>query len=566
MSSLPTDGQEDDSWNARFVSLLWTLKRAVDQAPPGSVPGVHYVHFHALRKDAAYREDLLRKMLESKDAGIRSLAEEVVAFSAQLHHDSSHRQRPGTDGALAAPPIPGGQAAGPASMDGPSDRRKGGGMGGVKVLLLILILIASSAGIFVASETGIFQRMTQIPVEGSLVQDTHWHSGSTYRLRGLVFVEGTATLTIDPGARILGEPGSALIVTRDARINARGSAQDPIVFTSASPVGSRHRGDWGGVVLLGNAPTNTEVAHVEGLDAGDPRGFFGGQADSDSCGILHYVRIEYAGHEISKDNELNGLTLGGCGSGTILRFVQVHMGLDDGIELFGGSANLSHVVISGAADDGLDWDRGWTGFGQFIVIQQDPSIGDNGIEADNLKSDPDASPRSAPTLSNVTIVGGRNPAVGQRGMVLRRGTGGNLLNVLVADFSLEAIDVRDPATVAQAERGVLRTSGLVLAGGVGERLFELEQGEADDDGGFDESAFFLSDAEHAAHWPSSPLTHLGPVWTATEFVPEYDGRLVRLAVQPPQGEFWDEAAGFIGALRPGARTSWLEGWTDFAEH
>jgi len=561
MSSFAPDGQDDDSKNARFVSLLWTLKRAVDQAPPGSVPGVHYVHFHALRKDADYRDDLLGKMLESSDSGLRSLAEEVVAFSAHIHQRDSDSSPLDPDAVPLTRPVSATAVGSP-----PLDRGPAAGKGGVKALLLMLILVSLGVGIYVASATGLLQRMIQVRVEGSLAQDTHWHSGSTYRLSGLVFVEGNTVLTIEPGVRVIGEPGSALIVTRDARINAHGSAQDPIVFTSASPVGERHRGDWGGVVLLGNAPVNIPIAHIEGIDAGDPRGFFGGQADSDSCGILQYVRIEYAGYEISKDNELNGLTLGGCGKGTILRFVQVHQGLDDGIELFGGSANLSHVVISGAADDGLDWDRGWTGFGQFIVIQQDSNAGDTAIEADNLDSDHDAIPRSAPTLSNVTIIGGRNPAVGQRGMVLRRGTAGMLQNVLITDFSLEAIDIRDRSTVEQIEQGALRLEGLVFAGGLKDRLFEVEEGDGDDDGGFDEASLLPVDVGHEAIIPKRLLTHAGPVWTAVDFVPEYDERLVRLAIQPPQGEFWDEAASFIGAIRPGARTSWLEGWTDFAEN
>ena len=161
-------------------------------------------------------------------------------------------------------------------------------------------------------------------VRGPIVETTTWKTGRTYRLDGLVFVEAGARLLVEPGVTVLGGPGAALIVTRDASIHARGTEDEPIVFTSARPEGSRASGDWGGVVLLGNAPLNRERANVEGIPRNDGRGIFGGKDRRSNCGVLEYVRIEFAGYPIGADNELNGLTLGGCGSETLVRHVQTN--------------------------------------------------------------------------------------------------------------------------------------------------------------------------------------------------------------------------------------------------
>jgi hypothetical protein len=199
---------------------------------------------------------------------------------------------------------------------------------------------------------------------------------------------------------------AALIVSRGSQLEAVGTAALPIVFTSGNAVGDRITGDWAGVALLGNATLNngTDTAGVftdnlEGVDPTDARGIYGGNNDASSCGHLEYVRIEFGGDEFSTDNELNGLTLAGCGSGTTLSHIQVHRGKDDGIEFFGGTAGMDHVVISGASDDSLDWDQGWRGNVQFLVVHQFEGIGDAGFEADNYGSMELATPRSNPPSS-----------------------------------------------------------------------------------------------------------------------------------------------------------------------
>jgi hypothetical protein len=399
-------------------------------------------------------------------------------------------------------------------------------------------------------------------VSGSINESVVWHPDTHYILNGLVFVESGATVTIKPGTTISGNPGSALVVTRDGSINAQGSKNAPIVMTSAQPVGERQRGDWGGLVLLGNAPVNTGTGHIEGIDSNDPRGGYGGNASTGSCGVLKYVRIEFAGYEISQDNELNGLTLGGCGSGTILSHIQVHMGLDDGIEFFGGTANLKYILISRPGDDGLDWDRGWQGKGQFIIVHQGPDDGDNGIEADNYKKDKDAKPRSNPSLSNVTLVGSGNPNIAQRGLLLRHGTGGDLRNFLITGFTTEALDVGDPETVALIETGDLIARGWVIASPA-KRFFSQEAGDKDDDAGFSEKVWIESKSENSLLTSYKLLSGLEGLAEVPRFVPSVKSSASERHVSIPQGEFWDEGANYAGAIRPGERVSWLDAWTAY---
>ncbi len=160
-----------------------------------------------------------------------------------------------------------------------------------------------------------------------------------------------------------GNADTSLVVTTTARLEAVGTAAAPIVFTSNEPVGQRGPGNWGGIVLLGNAPLNVEGGSesIEGFPAGAERTVYGGADAAHDFGTLKYARVEFAGFELERDNELNALTVGGCGTGTEIDYVQVHLGADDGVEMFGGTADLRHIVITQPDDDGLDWDFGWTG-------------------------------------------------------------------------------------------------------------------------------------------------------------------------------------------------------------
>ncbi|MEN0061789.1 MAG: hypothetical protein AAGA48_06530 [Myxococcota bacterium] len=449
--------------------------------------------------------------------------------------------------------------------------------------------------------------LPEVRITASVVEDTTWTADNVYVLAQdtIVYVEGTTVLTVEPGTQVLGEIGSALIVSRDAQIVARGEPDNPIVFSSAQPVGSRKTGDWGGVVLLGNDELNKgPTQQIEGIAGEELRAQYGGDDPFDNCGALEYVRIEFAGFELTDGydgNELNGLTLGGCGVNTFIRYVQVHRGLDDGIELFGGSVDLKFIVVSGAGDDSLDWDEGWDGRVQYGVIQQYPNpndpeiekIGDEGFEGDGAiiaKVDVDpkdglddvAAPFSYPVISNVTILGsGDQKATAQNAMELKEGTAANLVNLLIARQTGHGVNLKDPQTSAWLDpyapdgaQLTLRNSVFYAVGADG-MSWARDDGEVggdeDDDGGFDENAWLqtvelansfnadpaLPEPDAAGAWITNPT----PLW-----IPAPGSVAGKVGGTPPTGEFFDSAATFAGAIRPGSEVAWWDGWTAFPEN
>ena len=217
-----------------------------------------------------------------------------------------------------------------------------------------------------------------------------------YLLNGPVFIgDGTAetVLTIEAGTTIYGlkDPGApgTLIVDRGSKLEANGTKDAPIVFTSDQLEGQRDRGDWGGLIINGYAPINGCDEAPCSAEGEGSTGSYGGDDPADSSGTLRYVRVEYAGTLFSEDNELNGIAFQGVGSGTTVEYVQVHMNKDDGIEFFGGTVSAKYVVLTGIGDDSIDWTDGWTGNIQYGIVKQYEDDGDNGIEADNNKANND---------------------------------------------------------------------------------------------------------------------------------------------------------------------------------
>jgi len=232
----------------------------------------------------------------------------------------------------------------------------------------------------------------------------------TYTLRGYVYFTQGATLKIPAGTIIKSDVSQkgALIIERGAKIDAQGTVGNPIIFTSGKPAGQRDRGDWGGIIILGNAPTNRPASPAPLIEGGVDRRY-GGSIANDNSGIMRYVRIEFAGIAAEPGSEINGLTLGGVGSGTTMEFIQVSYGNDDAYEFFGGTVNLKYLLAYAASDDDLDFDFGYTGKIQYAVIQRRPEIADtdagNGVEADNDGSGTSAEPYTRPSLSNITWIG-----------------------------------------------------------------------------------------------------------------------------------------------------------------
>ncbi len=398
---------------------------------------------------------------------------------------------------------------------------------------------------------------------GDIAVDTHWTADKIYTLKGYVWVTG-GTLTIDAGTVIKGDNGSALTITKDGKLNAVGTAAAPIVFTSSQATPAS--GDWGGLVMAGRAPINVTggTNKIEGFaDTFGDRIVYGGTDANHDCGKLVYARIEYAGFALSVDNELNGLTLTACGAATTIDNVQVHLGLDDGVEVFGGTVNLKHIVITQPDDDGLDWDLGWTGKVQYLIVQQKLGRGDKAIEADNNRNDGNLAPRSAPELWNVTLVGPDGAATDpQAGPHLRRGTAGKINNAIVAYFTKFAVDVDSAISVGQFTSGALAVKNTYFVKGANATAlwptnFDVAgTPPVENDGGFDEAAMIGGDATN--HQGVDPMLTLPKSLTAPNWKPMAGSPVLTGCGTPPAG--FDTTTTFCGAI---GATDWTAGWTRY---
>ena len=288
-------------------------------------------------------------------------------------------------------------------------------------------------------------------LEGRITSNRTLKKDYVYKLRGLVYVTNGAVLTIEPGTKIVGELGrnGGLIITRSSKIIADGTADNPIVFTSESTTPTR--GDWAGLVLLGNAPTNASfngqagIGEIEGgINNSDGLGLYGLGTSSnpaDNSGILRYVRIEYAGYAFLPDKEINGLTLGGVGNQTVIDYVQVAYANDDSFEWFGGTVNCKHLIAYKGLDDDFDTDNGFSGKVQFAIGFRDSAVADisgsNGFESDNDASGSATTPQTSAIFSNVTLVGPRATLTNvgnsnfKRGIHIRRNSALSVFNSIV---------------------------------------------------------------------------------------------------------------------------------------
>lgn len=312
---------------------------------------------------------------------------------------------------------------------------------------LFLFLILFSAQLFAQTEIRITD--ADIPV-GSNVTFT---SDNVYILDGMVFVDSAATLTIEAGTVIKAENGvdteaSGLVITRHAKIFAEGTADRPIIFTSIEDDLDGNldytldRGLWGGVVLLGQAPTNnTSEKSVEGVNEIDAvRSKYGGDDANHSSGVFRYVSIRFTGINIgqSTGNEIQGLTCGAVGSGTVLEHVESFASDDDGFEFFGGTVNTKYLVSAFCSDDAFDWDQGFNGKHQFWFAIQGPDKAGRIAEMDGAGGNEQSTPYALPVLSNVTYIGagiGATPeGDGEEALIFRDNTGGFYYNSIVTDY------------------------------------------------------------------------------------------------------------------------------------
>ncbi|HSX61569.1 MAG TPA: hypothetical protein VLF18_15315 [Tahibacter sp.] len=265
---------------------------------------------------------------------------------------------------------------------------------------------------------------------------------TTWVLKGLVKVgsdnSARVKLNIEPGTLITGSGQAAdyLYVEPGSQIFAQGLPHAPIIFTSpADGVGTTapKPGDWGGVVVSGNAPNNKcAAAPFDCRSEFDPTLRYGGNNAHESSGVIQYVQSRYAGYIFQTGREVNSFTFQSVGDGTVVDHVQAFRGKDDGFEFFGGNVNVKYAIVTEAGDDGLDWDEGYNGNIQYVLLQHGAGLGeDNGIEASNQNANQDATPRAMPTVSNLTFIGNGN---GGYGVYLKEGTGGRIKNSVITGF------------------------------------------------------------------------------------------------------------------------------------
>lgn len=364
------------------------------------------------------------------------------------------------------------------------------------------------------------------------------------------------TLTIEPGAVLFGQSGSDYIVVhRDAKINAEGTAAKPIILTSLQDVTGEDTaaGQWGGLVILGNAPSNKCPAEgecslqVEGVEEG---AVFGGTDWEDDSGILKYVVVKYAGFEIAPDNELNGITFGGVGSGTVVDYIQVHENADDGVEFFGGAVNVKHLVLTSNKDDSVDWDNGFRGKLQHVYIEHAKNAGEanRAIEADNDGSTPDKQPQSNPTISNITIIGNNFDTADKdsEGIYLREGTAATIVNAVVTGPSDmgECLEFEAGQTQTNAQAGAILMQNSVMACSNGENF------KTADAAIFDIEAWFTNETSNSIS--TSPM--LGATG-----IPDVNSPLLGAGQDSANTlDAWFDSVDYIGALD--GSTDWREGW------
>jgi hypothetical protein len=330
-----------------------------------------------------------------------------------------------------------------------------------KLLGLILVLGLFSCKKELGGDVTPINVPTTTTLSGNINTTTTLTSDKVWTLKGYVYVTDGAKLIIQPGTTIISDIAEkgALIIERGAQLLAEGTSTKPIVFTSGKAVGERMPGDWGGVVLLGRATTNrTSEPTIEG-GIGRP---YGGTNDLDNSGILKYVRIEYAGIAAMPNSEINALTLGGVGSGTIIENVQTIYANDDAFEFFGGTVNARNLYAFATADDDFDFDFGYRGSVSYSVSKRDPLFVDagdagNGVECDNDGTGTSAQPFTHPKLDNMILVGPFDVtalANHNLGLRWRRATQFTITNSKIVGYQKGAFSMESNETAQAYKDGV----------------------------------------------------------------------------------------------------------------
>ena len=431
---------------------------------------------------------------------------------------------------------------------------------------------------------------TDITISRTLYKDT------TYTLSGFIKVTNGATLTIQPGTVIKGDyniVGSALFITRGAKIQAAGTAAEPIVFTSSQPAGQRLAGDWGGLIIIGNGIINrADPVIIEGTGTGanNPQQIYSaGTNNADNSGTLRYVRVEFAGYATATDQELNSFTLAAVGSGTTLEYAQAMYGLDDSFEFFGGAVDGKYLVSYESGDDHYDISEGYQGRLQYLIAFQTakpsirPGAGNASADPQGIENDgcngtgctlgQNSTPFTTPVMANFTLVGtGAGTDIdatnGGIGAILRRGTGGYYVNGVLARWPKGAFGIRDTlSTRVRLNDGLLDVRNIYVA--ESPSLFNVASG-----------GFVLTDsvARNIVRDASATTASLFTTFTmpaaspaSFDWTPSASSPIATGGLQTFSGNMATAAGTYVtptayrGAAAPGG-TKWWAGWTNYAKN
>jgi hypothetical protein len=455
-----------------------------------------------------------------------------------------------------------------------------------------------------------------IEVTQDITSSVTWTKNNTYLLKGFIHVANGATLTIEAGTKVMGDfntLGSSLFILRGARIQAVGTAAEPIVFTSSQPAGQRKPGDWGGLIIVGNATLSRTGVDIDvegtGTDNTQPPSgknyrvtYSGGNTDTDNSGELRYVRVEFAGYAPALNNELNSFTFAALGSGTRLSYLQTLAGLDDSFEWFGGTVSADHLVSYDSGDDHFDMSEGFRGRVQYIVGLQtrgygagdirtgagsastDPQgIENDGCEGSGCTNGRNTTPFTSPVVANFTLVGtgdaASSAATGGVGLMLRRGTAGYYVNGLLARWPRAAVSIRDGETYVRA--GSTASQDLATADLAVKNVLIVESAAPFQTGGSSTqntldlagNAITSNTSNTTASLFTAFPTTVDATTTAAAFdwtpggaspagsggLATFTGKLATAAGTAVTG------TAYLGAAQPGG-TKWWQGWTTYARN
>lgn len=433
-------------------------------------------------------------------------------------------------------------------------------------------------------------------ISGDITTNRTLFADTVYTISGFVHVANGATLTIQPGTKIVGDQavlGSSLFVLRGARIVANGTATAPIVFTSARPAGQRQPGDWGGLIIVGNGIVNRSgVVQIEGTGTatGSAAGtnyaisYSGGNNNADNSGSLQFVRVEFAGFAPADAQELNAFTFAAVGSGTVLNNLQVLAGLDDSYEWFGGAVDGRKLVSYEAGDDHFDMSEGYSGRLQNLIALQTKVLmpragagtvsGDpQGIENDGCSGagcdlGQESTPLTSPIVANFTLIGRGDPTTissgGDIGMVIRRGAGGHYVNGVLGRWPRAGISVRDASTQQRITDGDLTLNNITVS--EAPAVYQLDQQAGVDAAAFNLNLVANTTASMFASVPTTPVNAGQIDWTPAPGASIRTNGLATFsgALHARAGTFITATA-YRGAADPNG-AKWWAGWTNYAQN